>query len=59
MRETQGFLKYMGVESFSSWVRGWKSVGELGFRFPQEVLEDKGVWGYFTKFGNREVDFKD
>ncbi len=34
-------------------------VHELGFWFPQEVLEDKGFRGYFPKFGNREVRFKD
>jgi len=33
-------------------------VCKLGFRFPQEVQEDKRFRGYFPKFGNREVHFK-
>ncbi len=33
-------------------------VRKLGFQFPQEVQEDKRFRGYFPKFGNREVCFK-
>ena len=32
---------------------------KLGCRFPQEVQEDKRFRGYFPKFGNREISFKD